>query len=339
MAPKKKSTSGRQKAAKDNNPTNKIVLWQAVIGALVTVLVAYLGYRQVIEVPKMFIAATQTAQILNLSFTQTAFALLPMPTSTATMTPVHTSTSTPTKEFTDTPPSASATVTATKTSTATPQPTATPEPRPLGENCIDPQIWEPASADAAALAGISQYTNGCYSMEALGIFTDSAGTLHLNYRDRRSVAAAGIYTPIRNDSVIEFKVFVNSMYVVYLDKPLTVNFAVAPANDPITEKNTARFNLHVDTNEKPPIVHFVLADVGEHLGTKVGTQHYEYGRTYTIRLELVGNFMKVYINGREMLETPYIPTGQKVFYIGYNIPIISGVDVEVKDITIDGAPR
>lgn len=222
----------------------------------------------------------------------------------------------------------------------TKEPTATSTPRTIGENCIHSQNWKPASTDTNAISNISIQTDGCYSIEALGIFTDNAGVLHLNYRDQKKTIASGIYTSLKNNSVIEFKVFVNSMYIVYPEEPpVIVNFAVAPVDDPLTAKKAARFKLHVETNDNKPIIHFVMADANENIGTKVGSQHYEYGQTYTIRLELVGNSMKVFINGRKMNEDLLIPGGQKVFYIGYEIPVIAGVDIDISSVTIDGVPR
>ena len=280
----------------------------------------------------MSIEATQTAQAQSQTWTQTAFALMLPPTSTYTATPVQTSTPSPTMTFTQTP-----SVTPSKTPTSSPTPTSTPQP--ISANCIDSQTWTPDSTDLETLDGISPEADGCYSMEALGIFTDNTGKLYLNYGDRKNPIASGIYTPIQNNSVIEFKVYVNSMSLVYRENPVYVSFAIAPENDPMSARNTARFKLQVEDPGDHPIVHFVLAHVNESNGSKVGTQHYEYGRTYTIRLELVGNIMKVYINDLEMDKTPRIPTGSKVFYIGYNIPIIAGVDVKVSDITVDGLPR
>lgn len=241
-----------------------------------------------------------------------------------------------------------ATATLEPTATFTPPPTDTPEPvieptatpAPIGANCIHSQVWSPASTDQNTLDGISVNANGCYSMEALGIFTDANGTLHLNNRGQRSAITSGIYTPITNSSVIEFKVFVTGMFIVNLPpNPVIVNFAVAPLDDVLTARNTARFKLQVETNDRRPTIYFVLADVNENTGTKLGTQHYEYGRTYTIRLEVVGNSLRVYINGRKLSEELLIPTGQKAFYIGYTLPIAAGVDAEVKDLTIDGVAK
>jgi hypothetical protein len=240
-----------------------------------------------------------------------------------------------------------ATVTEEPAPTFTPAPTLTPEPvieptatpAPISMNCIHSQVWKPASTDQNGLDSISENSSGCYSMEALGIFTDASGILHLNNRGQKNASTSGIYTPVNNNSVIEFKIFVTGMYIVTPPNPVIVNFAVAPLDDVLTAKNSARFKLQVEMTDSKPIVYFVLADVNENTGTKVGTQHYEYGRTYTIRLELVGNSMKVYLNGRKMTDELLIPTGQKAFYIGYTLPIAAGVDAEVKDLTIDGVAR
>jgi hypothetical protein len=332
MASKGKKSKSKQENSKDAAPANKTVNLQVVITAIVTMVVAYLGYRQVVEVPKLSLEATQTAQVQSMAWTQTALALLPPPSSTSTATPAYTSTPTPTMTFTLTP-------SVTPSKTFTPSPTATSTPQPLTANCIDSKNWTPDSTDLATLAGISASPEGCYSLAALGIFTDAEGMLYLNYGDKKEPVASGIYTPIEDDSVIEFKVHVNSMFIVYPANPVYVSFAVAPEDNPMTARTTARFKLQVEDPGDLPIVHFVLAHVNESNGAQVGTQHYEYGRTYRIRLELVGNIMKVYINDLKMDKTPFIPTGPKVFYIGYNIPIIGGVDVNVSDVTVDGEPR
>jgi hypothetical protein len=160
-------------------------------------------------------------------------------------------TETPIPTFT--PP---ATITPQPTDTVN-EPTVTPQPKTLSQNCIHQQHWKPDSTEASRLGSVTLHTDGCYSMESIGIFTDSAGTLHLNYRDQRDAIAAGIFTPIRNGSVIEFKVFVNSMYIVYKEKPVTVSFAVAPQDDPMTAKNTARFKLHVEDEFNKPMINCV----------------------------------------------------------------------------------
>ncbi len=150
---------------------------------------------------------------------------------------------------------------------------------------------------------------------------------------------AGIYTPVNNDSIIEFTVSVSYMYMAYEDYPFLIKFAVAPKGDPAATKESARFNLRVETIDKTPMIYFVMADVGENNGVKLGTQHYEYGNTYTIRFELSGNTMRVYINNVKQDEELFIPTGQKVFYIGYSLPMIAGADVEISDITVDGVAK
>lgn len=332
MASNGKKSKSKQENSKDAAPANKTVNLQVVITAIVTIVVAYLGYRQVVEVPKLSLEATQTAQVQSMAWTQTALALLPRPSSTSTVAPVHTATPTPTMTFTLAP-------SVTPSKTFTPSPTVTSTPQPLSANCIDSQNWTPASTDLATLAGVSASPDGCYSLEALGIFTDATGTLYLNNREKKNSITSGIYTPIQNNSVIEFKVYVNSMYIIYPEPPVYISFAVAPEDDPLKARTSARFKLQVEDVGDRPYVYFMLAHENENDGARVETQHYEYGRTYRIRLELVGNIMKVYINDLKMDKMPFIPTGPKVFYIGYNIPIIGGVDVNISNVTVDGEPR
>ncbi len=81
----------------------------------------------------------------------------------------------------------------------------------------------------------------------------------------------------------------------------------------------------------------MLADAGEFSGSKIKSQHYEYSRKYNIRLELSGVVMIVYINNVRMDEDLTLPDGPKVFYIGYSLPIVGGVDAEITNIKIDGA--
>lgn len=207
----------------------------------------------------------------------------------------------------------------------------------LAEGCINPQFWTPISNEAGA---VSPTLNGCYSVENSGIFADPQGILHLYKRDQKSAEAAGIYADIpSNYSIIEFNIYVNSIYIADALSPAFVSFAVAPASDPMTAKSSARFRLFVEKPGNDPAVLFMMADVGENNGVKITTQHYEYSRTYRIRLELVGGLMRVYINDLKMDESLSIPDGAKVFYIGYTLPALAGMDVEVSNIRIDGVPK
>ena len=147
---------------------------------------------------------------------------------------------------------------------------------------------------------------------------------------------SGIYTPVTEKSVIQFNLHINYLYIVYPDQPTYLNFAIAPASAPLSAKETARFKLHVEKEGQKPLIYFVLADVGENTGSKIASQHYEYGRTYTIRLVLSGGSMSIYINGVDVKETLSIPSGPKVFYIGYNLPTLAGADIEITDIQVDG---
>ena len=229
--------------------------------------------------------------------------------------------------------------------TITPEPivevpaTQTPLPVPLSNGCISSQIWEPYSSNAPTLGQVLQRQDGCYSLEAPGMFTDNNGALNIKVAEQRDSVNFGLYTPIKNGSTIEFNIHVNYMYIVYEGRPSAISFAIAPAGDLANVTNSTRFNLTVLSPGKEPVIHYFLADAGENTGTRLGTQHYEYGHNYDIRFELSGNSMKVFIDGYKMQEELFIPTGQKIFYIGYDIPAISGVDMSISNVKVDGVAK
>jgi hypothetical protein len=49
--------------------------------------------------------------------------------------------------------------------------------------------------------------------------------------------------------------------------------------------------------------------------------------------------MNVYINGIDTKEIVSIPSGPKMFYIGYKLPLQAGVDATIKNITLDGVNK
>jgi len=53
----------------------------------------------------------------------------------------------------------------------------------LADGCINPQYWTPVSNEVGAVSPIS---DGCYSIENVGIFADPQGILHLYKRDQKS---------------------------------------------------------------------------------------------------------------------------------------------------------
>lgn len=215
--------------------------------------------------------------------------------------------------------------------------TATPQPKTLMESCIFSRTWKPDSQERALADAVSIGSDGCYAMDELGMFAN-AGTLHLSKETGNSTAAFGIYTPVNDNSVIEFNVHVNEMSMRF-NNIAEITLAVTPANDRLTAKSTARFKLHLEEAGIGKIIHFMMADVGENAGVKLGTQHYEYGRTYNIRLLLSVNQMDVFINGYRINESLEIPTGSKTFYIGYTIPVYTKMDIELSNITVDGLPK
>lgn len=215
---------------------------------------------------------------------------------------------------------------------------ATAQPGVLSDGCISSGTWKPDSKNIYALNSVSLNPNGCYNLESLGFLNDQPN-LHIRTQTESNAQTSGIYTPISPTSVIEFKVFVNSLYATYQDGTPEIIFAVTPAGERLTARPTARFKLHVEDPGDKPRIHFMLADAGENMGVILDSQHYEYGQEYTIRLQLNGNQMDVLINGRKLNESLILPDGDKAFYIGYDLPIYAGADVQVRDITIDGVPK
>jgi len=153
---------------------------------------------------------------------------------------------------------------------------------------------------------------------------------------KRDAVVSAIYTAINSDSVIEFNVHVNAMYIANPNPPTYVSFAVVPAGEPMSATNAARFKLQVEDKRDNSLIYFVLADAGENDGAKFPSQHYEYGNTYTIRLELTGSIMSIFINNIKLTESLSLPSGAKEFYIGYSLPSYAGLDVEVTNIKVDG---
>jgi hypothetical protein len=209
----------------------------------------------------------------------------------------------------------------------------------LADGCIFSETWNFHSTDTNALKNTAVGLNGCRSLAPLGISAETGNILHIFLTEKNAARSARIYTPIANNTAIEFDLFVNYMYLVYNDSPANVTFGVAQASDPKGINTSTRFKLQVEKNDSRPIVFFMLADTGEFTGTKIPNQHYEYGRTYNIRLELSDIKLRVYINGKLMQEQLSLPDGDKVFYIDYNMPLLSGLDLQIKNLSFDGEIR
>ena len=209
----------------------------------------------------------------------------------------------------------------------------------LADGCIFSESWNIHSTDANALKNTAVGLNGCRSLAPLGISAETGNILHIFLTEKNATRSARIYTPITNNTIIEFDIFVNYMYLVYNDSPANVTFGVAQASDAKGINTSTRFKLQVEKNDSRPIVFFMLADTGEFTGTKIPNQHYEYGRTYNIRLELSDIKLKVYINGKLMQEQLSLPDRDRVFYIDYNMPLLSGLDLQIKNLSFDGETR
>ena len=228
----------------------------------------------------------------------------------------------------------------TLTPSEAPIPSATPLARQtLADGCIFSETWNVHSTDANALENTAVGLNGCRSLSTLGISAEAGGPLHIFLTEKKVARSARIYTPITQNTVIEFDIFVNYMYLLFNDSPANVTFGITPASDPKAISTSTRFKLQVEKNDSRPIVFFILADTGESTGSKIPNQHYEYGRTYNIRLELSDIKLSVYINGVRMQEQLSLPDGDKLFYIDYNMPILSGLDLQINNLSFDGEIR
>ena len=245
----------------------------------------------------------------------------------STVAPTNTSIPIETESPTETP------VIPTLTSTPTTIPTKT-----VVDGCIDTQTWQATSIDTDTLNKI-QSQNNCWNLNSLGFSAETGGTLHIISAPSNVNKSAGIYTNVRDNSVIEFNVYINNFYIVYdaiYNKPGYISFSIAPQDNPMATKGSGRFKLQVNESGSFPLVLFILADTIEPNGTELGTQHYLYGRTYNIRMELQGIFMNIYINNIKVNQTVTIPDESKVFYIGYQNPILGSENVEISDLIIDG---
>src|SRR5678815_2058354 len=119
--------------------------------------------------------------------------------------------------------------------------------------------WQIGSTDQATLNSITTKSDGCYDTGALGIFPDRSGILHIVDAKKRDAVVSAIYTAINSDSVIEFNVHVNAMYIANPNPPTYVSFAVVPAGDPMSATNAARFKLQVEDKRDNSLIYFVLA--------------------------------------------------------------------------------
>lgn len=49
--------------------------------------------------------------------------------------------------------------------------------------------------------------------------------------------------------------------------------------------------------------------------------------------------MGVTIDGTALNEEIFVPAGERVFWIGYDLPALAGVDIHITDLRVDGLPR
>ena len=217
-----------------------------------------------------------------------------------------------------------------------PTETASPVPvKTLVDGCIAAQTWQAKSSDAEAFSSIAEQ-NDCLNLSSLGFRAESGGKLNLVVPRSNAQTTSGVFTPVGNASVIEFKVRANSFHIADPAKPAYIGFAIAPENNPMAVKGSGRFKLQIENTGNATRLYFLLADADEATGIKVDTQNYQYKRTADIRMELNGPVMDVYINNVKQLEAIRIPSGSIVFYVGYDLPLLAGADIQISDVVVDG---
>ena len=215
----------------------------------------------------------------------------------------------------------------------TPTETATQPPiKTIADGCIAVQTWEVRSSDTNLLNSISKQDN-CWNLNSLGLTVESGGNLHLVVSIPKAQVTAGIFTPIADRSIIKFKVLVKNLYLAYSAKPATLSFAIAPQDDPMAAIGSGRFKLQIEDTKSPSQIYFMLADSTETTGIR--SKRASYKRSYDVRMELKGLTMQVYVDGVKLMEDITIPSGPKVFTIGYSVPLSAYADIEIKDIVID----
>jgi hypothetical protein len=217
----------------------------------------------------------------------------------------------------------------------TPTETASPVTvKTLVDGCIAVQTWQRNSSDAEAVNSTSEQ-NYCWNLNSLGFRAESDGKLNLVVPRANAQTTSGIFTPVSSQSVIEFKVRVNSFHIADQAKPAYIGFSIAPKNNPMAVKGSGRFQIQIENTGNAARLFFLLADADETSGSKVDTQNYQYKRTAEIRMELNGPVMNVYINNVKQQEAIRIPSEPIVFYIGYDLPLLAGADIEITDIVVD----
>ena len=220
-------------------------------------------------------------------------------------------------------------------SSNTPEPTLTPQIKTLADGCFASQTWKANSINAETLNAVSSQDN-CLNLNSLGITVEAGGKIRLLASAPKAKGASGISLSITDQSVIEFKFSIDSLYIVYPDEAAYITFGIAPAEDPTAERGAGRFKFVVEKTGNGQTVFYFLANVEQSFGSKWPSQHPSYGRTYSVHLVLKNLTMEIYIDGVKLKEEVTIPTGAKVFNIGYYMPVQAGADVEITDLTIDG---
>jgi hypothetical protein len=253
-----------------------------------------------------------------------------LPRGSAEPTPPVASTDSPATQ----PSVATEAIPTTAVSTNAPEPTATTVVKTLADGCFSARTWKPNSINTDALTSVSTQDN-CYNLNSLGISV-AGGNIRLLPTAPKTKSSSGISMPINDQSVIEFKLTIDSLYIIYPDEAAYITFGIAPTDDPMAERGAGRFKLVVDKTGNNQTVFYFLANAEQSYGSKWPSQHPSYRRTYSIRFVLKSISMEIYVDDVKFKDEVTLPPGTKVFNIGYYMPVLAGADIEIADLTING---
>ena len=254
--------------------------------------------------------------------------------SQATPAAVETAVNTPT----DVPPTQPAAATegpAVSTATSLPQPTATTQVKTLADGCFSASKWKAQSINSEALKSVSTQDN-CLNLNSLGVSAEQGGKIRLLATAPKAKSASGVAIPVTDQSVIDFKLSIGSLYIIYPDEAVYVSFGIAPADNQLAERGAGRFKLVVDRTGNEQTVFYYLANAEQSFGSKWPSQHPSYNRVYAIRLVLKSISMEIYVDGNKLKDEVTLPPGTKVFNMGYYLPVQAGTDISISELTIDG---
>lgn len=242
------------------------------------------------------------------------------------------------------PPTVPPSFTATRPSSTempSPQPGSTeslssPSPAPLSlkDACIAADRWVLVSTQPGAAAPFPD-GRGCLDVSEAGITVNKQGVLAFKISQTAQIYLAAIALPVEAIAEVEFDLQRSALQAAYANELAAIEVAIAPAKEPTSNDDAARFRLMRDSLSDP-LTYFWLADLGETKGAKISALHYEKSGGYHIRLSLDGSTLKVYIDGAAMPKTLRLPPGPKVLRLGYLAARNATIDAQISNLTVNG---